>query len=450
MGNYAHCWLDGLLLGSTKNTIDPGLISFFGANDKVILSPPIELSRPHLQHHRELLSETPDYRIIYYETSIDVVRDRLDILGYDRQNAEDAFDQWKQDALDGTIEQVEEWRAKDDDTSRFLLEHYGNDIDILSSLTSISWINGLREIISRGLEKDYYGRYEECHEHGILGHMLSGGWHGFPGDDVLVALRLAIEALEHGRSMIYDLSDLVGCWLNYEDDFVEYGRNISAEEYGSKAKTVVLTEGSTDAWVLQESLSVLFPHLVGYYSFLDFDASGYGGGVGNLVNTVRALAGAELASNIVAVVDNDTAAASAFKALDRRRLPPNVTIVRLPELKFLERYPTLGPDGMVELDVNGRAASIELYLGMDVLDPDGRGSAPIQWTGYDRALGQYQGEVLEKRELHKRFKRKLAVHSGVPGTDWDPLREVWKVIFAAFRQRNKDIICRRAREWNEA
>lgn len=45
--------------------------------------------------------------------------------------------------------------------------------------------------------------------------------------------------------------------------------------------------------------------------------------------------------------------------------------MRLPDLEFLKSYPTLGPNGLANMDINGVAASIELYLGNDVLRGDG-------------------------------------------------------------------------------
>ena len=89
-------------------------------------------------------------------------------------------------------------------------------------------------------------------------------------------------------------------------------------------------------------------------------------------------------------------------------MPPNITIRLLPELELLKSYPTIGPSGSADLDVNGMAASIELYFGEDVLRVDDNNLVPIQWTGYNKLAKQYQGEVLEKALLQARFKAKLA------------------------------------------
>jgi hypothetical protein len=96
-------------------------------------------------------------------------------------------------------------------------------------------------------------------------------------------------------------------------------------------------------------------------------------------------------------------------------LPANIAIRQLPNLDFLKDYPTIGPSGAVRLDVNGLAASIELYLGEDVLKIDGENLSAVQWTGYDKEMNQYQGEVLEKTHLHARFKEKILLQRGLKG-----------------------------------
>ena len=448
MGSYAQCWLDDLFVGSSKNNIDPDLMSLFRAEDKVILSAPLDKLSPHLEHYREELEEDHDLKIVYYEARVDIARDRLDVLGYDLKTAHSAFQEWINGELETKKARLERLQTDNPSYKELMTEHYQKEVRILSELSPSSWIEGLKTIHSSGLKTNYYGRYEGPFEDTTVGYMLSNEWYGFPGYDLFVPLRLAIQAFEGGRKLIYDLTDLI--WSDYfevDDDFVNYGVEIIGSEYGSRARTIVLTEGKTDAWILRESFEVLYPHLEGYYSFLDFESTRYGGGVGNLVNVVKALAGAGIVNNVVALFDNDTAAESACKSLKLIKLPSNIVIRRLPDIPLLESYPTIGPSGEVKLDVNGIASSIELFLGEDVLMVHGGKLTPIQWTGYDRALNRYQGEVLEKPLLHERFRKKLADHNGTPGPEWDCLREVFEVIFNAFVEKNRRAICKRPSEY---
>ncbi len=448
MGSYAQCWLDDLFVGSSKNDIDTEIISLFCPQDKIISASLTGSVPNHLKHYQETLSEEPDLKVVYYEAPVDVVRQRLNVLGYDLDNAKEAFSAWISEEHKRAQEMAEEWGGRDSDSKELMEGHYKNECEILSSLTPEDWIENLKVIQASGLETNYYGRYEGPHEDTAIGYMLSNDWYGYPGYDLFVPLRLAIEAIENSKKLVYDLTDLI--WSGYfdeEDDFVEYGLEISASEYSSKSKTIVLTEGKTDAWVLNETFSLLYPHLKEYFSFLDFESTGYGGGVGNLANVVKAFAGAGIVNNVIALFDNDTAAASACKSLEKVSLPSNIAIRHLPELELLKSYPTIGPSGSVELDVNGMAASIELYLGEDILRLDDGNLVPIQWTGYDKSAKQYQGEVLEKALLHSRFKDKLARANRGEELEWSDLDAVFQLLFSSFVEKNRKTICKRASEY---
>lgn len=448
MGSYAQCWLDDLSVGSNKNDIDTAIISLFRPKDKIIIESPTENLPVQVNHYQKALEEDPDLKIIYYEASLDVVRDRLNVLGYSLETAKEAFQAWISQEKEDVLERINDWENRDAEFKKSMEEHYKKESEILSSLSPESWIENLKIIHASGLKKNEYGDYEGPHEDTVIGYMLSNNWYGYPGYDLCVALRLAIEALGNSRKLIYDLTDLVWSgYFDYDEDFVEYGLDISASEYSSKSKTIVLTEGKTDAWVLSETLDILYPHLKDYFSFLDFENTGFGGGVGNLANVVKAFAGAGIINHVIALFDNDTAAASACKALERIVLPSSIAIRHLPELELLRSYPTIGPSGSVDLDINGMAASIELYFGEDILRIDGLNLVPIQWTGYDKSANQYQGEVLEKSILHSRFKDKLARCRNGEAVDWKDIDAVFHLLFSSFSDKNRRIICKRASEY---
>lgn len=448
MGSYAQCWLDDLFVGSSKNDIDTEIISLFRPQDKVIKTSLPDDAPNHLKHYSAALIEDPDLKIIYYEVPVAIVRDRLDVLGYDLQTAKESFSLWIEEERNQALERIDDWSERDSESRDLMQGHYKKESEILSQLTPELWIECLKEIHASALETNYYGRYEGPHEDTAIGYMLSNDWYGYPGYDMFVPLRLAIEAFESSKKLIYDLTDLVWSeYFDYDEDFVEYGLSLSAAEYSSKSKTIVLTEGKSDVWVLSETLDLLYPHLKDYYSFLDFDGTGYGGGVGNLANVVKAFAGSGIVNNVIALFDNDTAAQSACKKLEEIGLPNNIAIARLPTLELLKCYPTLGPSGAVDLNVNGMAASIELYFGEDILKTDGENLVPIQWTGYDKSEKQYQGEVLEKSLLQKRFKVKLALAQEGKDYEWSEIHSIFGLIFGAFREKNRKTICNRASEY---
>ena len=368
MGSYAECRLDDIVVGVSKNDIDTELISLFRPQDKVVKSSPLDDVSKHIKDYQEALDEDPELKVIYYEAPVSIIRDRLDVLGYDLITAKEAFKSWVAEERKRSLELAQEYEAKDTDLKTSMRGYYQRESEILSELTPEYWIECLQKIKKSGIKTNYYGRYEGPHEDTAIGYMLSNDWYGFPGYDLFVPLRLVIEAFDNSEKLLYDITDLVWSgYFDYDDDFVEYGLDISASEYSSKSKTIVLTEGKSDSWVLSETLGILFPHLKDYYSFLDFENTGYGGGVGNLANVVKAFSGAGIVNNVIALFDNDTAAEVACRVISRTKIPKNISILRLPPLDLLKNYPTIGPSGQVELDVNGMAASIELYFGEDIL-----------------------------------------------------------------------------------
>ena len=75
----------------------------------------------------------------------------------------------------------------------------------------------------------------------------------------------------------------------------------------------------------------------------------------------------------------------------------------LPPSSVGSNYPTTGPQGVAYMDVNGMACSIELYLGRDALSDEAGNLRPVRWTGWNRKMERYQGEVEGKAQVEQRF-----------------------------------------------
>ncbi len=170
---------------------------------------------------------------------------------------------------------------------------------------------------------------------------------------------------------------------------------------------------------------------------MDFEGARVAGGAGALAAMVKAFVGAGILNRIVAVFDNDTAGASALHSLRQIRLPANIAVLQYPDLPLAEDYPTVGPSGPAHMNVNGLAASLELYLGRDVLESRTvTACSRCGWKGYDETLKRYHGEVIAQREILERFDRKLAeceVDPSIVGSrDWTGLRLILQVLQTAF------------------
>jgi len=256
--------------------------------------------------------------------------------------------------------------------------------------------------------------------------------------DERYALRLILAALPEARVTL-DITDLVSIEEVVDPEGLCESAMESLRIVGSiYAPTVVLTEGRTDASILSESLQILHPHLTDVIKFMDFERRPEGG-AGPLVGLVRAFAAAGISNRVVAIFDNDSAAAEALTSLDIRALPPNIRVRQYPSIELGRSYPTLGPPRsateeveIVQAEVNGVAGSIELYLGTDVLCTTDGSLTPIQWRNYSVKLRRYHGEIASKGRLQEKFFQKAALATQDSGViqyqDWSGLTAILREI----------------------
>jgi hypothetical protein len=139
---------------------------------------------------------------------------------------------------------------------------------------------------------------------------------------------------------------------------------------------------------------------------------------------------------VVALFDNDAAGEDARKKLNGTPLSDNVKVLSLPVLEYAKSYPTVGPQGTAEVDVNGCACSLELYFGRDVLEGDVGELAPVEWSSRVRALDRYQGAVVDKAALRSKYLNVLSRAADSSEAwkqhDWEPMERVFAAIFGAF------------------
>jgi hypothetical protein len=120
---------------------------------------------------------------------------------------------------------------------------------------------------------------------------------GFDLGDPRYLLRAAVERARPGSEVRQDLSEVVaGGYYGLATKVAESSRQDLRSRLVADVPTVVLTEGRTDSEFLDGALSILFPHLSDYYTFLDFESAGVMGGAGTLVGTVKSFVAASIAT----------------------------------------------------------------------------------------------------------------------------------------------------------
>ncbi len=259
-------------------------------------------------------------------------------------------------------------------------------------------------------------------------------WLGWAVDPRLV-LRLVLEESPPDVDVALNLDDVVKRgFVKGTEDFCAKAFEDHHGSESSAGPLIIMTEGSTDAEFLEQSLRVLDPHLTTYVRFLDYDLKPEGS-TSALVRAVKAFAAAGVSNRVVALFDRDAAAAEALTTVPEA-LPKNFRVRQLPYLDLASSYPTVGPTGNTLMDVNGLAVSTEMFFGEDVLRDENGKLTPVQWTAYMAKVQAYQGEVMDKRKLQRRFRRRAiaTLSRGHPetGEDWSGMRAVLDELKHAF------------------
>ncbi len=255
----------------------------------------------------------------------------------------------------------------------------------------------------------------------------------FPGIDPRWFLRAVLELCDRSEHLVFDYTDLVGWTYRRGGLPCSEARDALAGDPSSRP-VVVLTEGKTDRVAIEGALKLLHPSLSDYYTFFDFEENRAPGGADYLANVVKAFVGAKISNRVIALFDNDSAAACALRDLADVHLPANMRVLQLPQLPMAMRYPTMGPTGRKVMNINGLATALELYFGAELLQHPTGGMEPVVWTG--NVAGKWQGRLENKAIVQKKFSAKLQRALANPeqplGGDWTGMQLICNALLKAF------------------
>jgi hypothetical protein len=407
VGSFSDLRIAGYSVISQKYRNAPEVLSIFVEADKVNAKRSPDRPRQ--------LSPDEDDDFSGYCSSVTSIADRLDLMGFTEAVARADFTLSLKCEIAETAELWNGSHDSDDPLYTALYAERDAKITFLSELSFDEWVQAVARIRSNRVEwrgydaearKIVYGRTLDPLESFILNEKYDTEHFplGYFCSDLRFLIRAYLLSAKPQDLVVLDNTDMVHAgYFECETRIVEQARMSIAAEARTVEKLLVLTEGPSDSRVLQRSLDALYPHLREFVSFLDHGQFSVAGGTGNLMNLLRGLAGAGVSNRVVALFDNDAAGTVQCLKAQAMPLPPNFRVIQLPRLHWAEQYPTLGPTGLVEADINGLARSIELYLGMSALRDQTNCLMPIQWFGFEHSLSRYQGELLDKRLVQERY-----------------------------------------------
>lgn len=260
--------------------------------------------------------------------------------------------------------------------------------------------------------------------------------------DLRSYLRLVIDLVEPATTIRYELSGLLRHGFLQEGDRIsEQARAEQLSRVRTEAPLIVLPEGSTDVRILKLALDATHPHLTNFITFMDLEPGGVKeskveAGVQGAVKTLLALWRAGVANRIVVIVDNDTAAYSHLSKAKKLKFSDNIRLVHYPAIPLLDNYPSYDPVSGTHLlsNVNGLAGSLEMYLGENLLEVNGR-LTPVEWGPTE--AGKRQGTLPRKRkkEIREHFEAVAESPSDDPRRawqDWTGVKAIIESIVTAF------------------
>ena len=239
--------------------------------------------------------------------------------------------------------------------------------------------------------------------------------------------RVLLDAFSGDEEIVLDYTDL------YESGWCD---EVPSEQDYEVPKTIILTEGKFDAEVITNSMNLLYPFMSKFYSFMNFSEYKVQGSTNFLTHYLKAFIASGIQNRVIALYDNDSAGLAELIDLMKFHAPDNFRIIHLPDIDLAKNYPTLGPNGEESLDINGKACSIELFLGRDILSEEGR-FIPVHWKGYIDKTQTYQGEVMQKSLIQSKFLAKCKAINGcqvisTDDDDWLEMRMLLNSLFNVF------------------
>lgn len=374
MGGYSGLYFDNIQVDCEEDaTLSVCRILFRPAD---FLQVPLRKLPAHLRAYCKRVYALDSYSPIYSVLcgSAAAAERRLSILGYSRARAEEAWNSAK-------IELIEDAEQGGGDPSLGKLRK--GQAHRFGPLSYDEWQKKYTGIL-RDRANDIWDNSAET----FL--FLEGLRHTNMASDPLMwaAMRLyAFEPVRLWADITYQ--------IEYEDATKEsiFGEDEVPNRFSyAFGKITLLTEGITDSRILSTSLNAFYPEARDLYSFVDFEGFRVEGGASPLARLLRGFAGAGLTDRFIAIFDNDAAGHEALISLKRIALPSNIRAITLPDLEFARDYPTIGPNGKLNADINGAAVSIESFLGRGALSRDGE-LRPVRWSQWNSSVKRYQGEL---------------------------------------------------------
>ncbi len=314
-----------------------------------------------------------------YSTSLRRVKNRLELLGYSLHKLKGRFQKHNDDYPD-YLEQPE--------------ISFDTMLEVFSKINIKDYKNkkeyGDYDLGEYVIENIFQNEtFKELGNHIDISDKDIGAY--FENLDPLFTLRLLIENPNNlDINLEWRTQDVIeGGWTNDKEIFV------GVEEAD---KFLIVTEGSSDTFIIKKSLKLLKPDILDFFTFVDMEDNYPFTGTGNLYRFCQGLTSIRIQNKTLVLFDNDLEGLDKFNKTCNLNLPSQMRIMKLPELEEFNDFLTVGPTGETKENINGKAVAIECFLDLTKSNPK------IRWTNYNKDFDSYQGSLENKDDYVKKFK----------------------------------------------
>nr|WP_315242090.1 HEPN/Toprim-associated domain-containing protein [uncultured Flavobacterium sp.] len=398
MGSYCALTLSGYEIDQSKSYINTFWSCFFNEDDKRSRS-------VHYDHYYTMpITDNDEVPTFEYAASAETMKLRLEIMGYTLEKVKTKY----AEGLENALKTRQQYNTELFDS---VVDNDEMHLNTLKNGGFDHWLTLIKHIFDNNITSysDNLEKYQDIYRFILDYNDIDEDLYlGYPNIGIGYFLRGALEAVEPCSELILDITSVVISGYYEEDQPV---CSITAQMHLDSTlpfqKIIILTEGSSDSKILCRGLKLLYPKVQSYFSFLDFDSYKAEGGSAMLEKTVKSFAAAGISNKIIALFDNDAAGVAATERLKKRKFPSNFRIMNLPPIALADNYPTIGPQGKMNENVNGRACSIEMYLGLDILTDTNNHLIPVKWKNIEPQINTCQGEISRKIEMQKKYFKKV-------------------------------------------
>lgn len=210
-----------------------------------------------------------------------------------------------------------------------------------------------------------------------------------------IQLKLFAENIENHELLVkWNTNDIIqGGWVKEEELF---------NELEDKNKFLLVTEGSSDSFIIKKAIELLRPDIYDFFTFVDMEEHYPFSGTGNLYKFFQGLVSIKMLNKCLFVFDNDAEGIEKYEKAKSINAPSNLKVTKLPDLEEFSNFLTVGPNGKQRANTNGKAVAIECFLDLSFKT---KNEPIIRWSSYKSSLDTYQGALEEKEFYTKQFKK---------------------------------------------